>query len=297
MSEEYSKKFMAWSQSEADRMEWCRRENEVFLPSEPPMLCHTEMEMKIIYEEDYRNLKTIIKDKIKNNTLIMKYPHCRKTNDIYKEAEQIRAKNKKEKKGFLFITICPEEGKFGDKFIEEVKSIFSWSWVNEMIIVFEQRGNTTETMGKGAHTHILIKDWDNEISKATLQIQKKFKPYVGATLYGKKLEEVINVQQKKMEWLDDKMEYILGDKTDLGKPEKQAIDKLWRQKLNLQTHYCFDNSTDKKELSIKGGKRKNCGVKKGTKRGHYKKKQNNIHLDITSENEIQIEHKNVKFSF
>ena len=57
---------------------------------------------------------------------------------------------------------------------------------------------------------------------------------------------------------------ILGTKTDEGKPEKQAMDKLWRNKNNYENYYHYDNSTDKKELSIKGGRRKGSGVKLGT---------------------------------
>ncbi len=296
MAELFVKKYNEWFENEMDRKELCRIENITFIPSIPPTPFYAEMDMKIIYEEEFRNRKTIIKNKIKENTLTEIYPHLTKCHSTYTEAEKIREKNKKQRKGFLFITISPMDENYGEKFINEIKSIFSWSWVNEMYFVLEQRGDTEEDMGRGAHTHILITDWDNEPSKAEKQILEKFKKYVSPNLYGKKLKEVINFQTKKFEWLGDKMEYILGKKTDEGKPEKQTIDKLWRKKNNYENYYHFDNSTDKKELSINGGKRKNCGVKKGTKRGPYKKKQNNAHL-TPIENEIKVVNEKVKISF
>ena len=72
----------------------------------------------------------------------------KKTTQNYMEAEKIRQKNLKEKRGFLFITISPEDGKFTQEFIEDVKSIFSWSWINEMWFVFEQRGDSAIVTGK-----------------------------------------------------------------------------------------------------------------------------------------------------
>ena len=296
MSENFVKKYNQWFENEMDRKELCRIHEEPFTPTTPPVPFYAEMDMKIIYEEEFRNRKTIIKNKIKENTLTEIYPHLTKCHSTYREAEIIREKNRKEKRGFLFITISPTEASFGEEFIREIRSIFSWSWVNEMYYVLEQRGDTEGDMGRGAHTHILIPDWDNEASKAEEQITKKFRKYVGETLYGKKLREVLNIQTKKFEWLGDKMEYIKGEKTDEGKPQKQTIDKLWRKKNNYEAIYHFDNSTDKKELSINGGKRKNCGVKKGTKRGKYKKKQNNAHL-TPIENKIKVVNEKVKISF
>ena len=296
MSENFVKKYNQWFENEMDTKELCRINNMPFTPTTPPVPFYAEMDMKIIYEEEFRNRKTIIKNKIKENTLTEIYPHLTKCHNTYKEAEIIREKQKKEKRGFLFITISPEDKNWGQKFIDEVRSIFSWSWVNEMYYVLEQRGDTEGDMGRGAHTHILIPDWDNEPSKAEEQITKKFRKYVGETLYGKKLREVLNIQTKKFEWLGDKMEYIKGEKTDEGKPQKQTIDKLWRKKNNYEPIYHFDNSTDKKELSINGGRRKNCGVKKGTKRGPYKKKKNNAHL-TPIENEIKVVNEKVKISF
>ena len=297
MSDIYSKKYIEWMESEWERKEYNSMNDIPFVPSEPPTICFTEIDMKIIYEEEYRNRKTIIKNEIKNDTIAKRYPHMKKTTQNYMEAEKIRQKNLKEKRGFLFITISPEDGKFTQEFIEDVKSIFSWSWINEMWFVFEQRGDCESNMGRGAHAHILISDWDNEKSKAEKQITEKFRKYVGAKLYGKKLKEVLNVLDKKMEWMPDKMEYILGTKTDEGKPEKQAMDKLWRKKNSYENYYHYDNSTDKKELSIKGGRRKGSGVKLGTKRGPYKKKSGTKMSEEIKLDKMKIENKSVKISF
>jgi hypothetical protein len=278
MSDKFAEEYENWKIAELDRKEEFRQNNWVFVPSHPPTPMYDKMDMKIIYEEEYKYRKTVIRELIKEDKIKDLYPQFQKTSEHFKIFEKIRQKNLKEKRGFLFITISPQ--KWSEEFKKEIFSIFSFCWVSEMYCVFEQRGDAPTNRGNGAHAHILIPDWDNEINKVRKQIQQKFKKFVGKNLYGQKLDEVINVLSKKTEWLEDKMEYILGEKTDEGKPQKQTQDIEWRKNEKLEKFYHFDNSTDKKELSIKGGKRSNSGVKKGQKRGNYKKEKfENIIID------------------
>lgn len=69
------------------------------------------------------------------------------------------------------------------------------------------------------------------------------------------------------------------------------------KKNSYENYYHYDNSTDKKELSIKGGRRKGSGVKLGTKRGPYKKKSGTKMSEEIKLDKMKIENKSVKISF
>ncbi len=105
-------------------------------------------------------------------------------------------------------------------------------------------------------------------------------------------ENTINVKSKKREWLDDKLEYIMGTKTDGGKPEKQEQDVIWREEMKIKKFYKFELSTDKKSSNT-GGARNNSGPKKGMKRGKYKKKFS-VENDIS---DIKVVNEEIKISF
>lgn len=200
---------------------------------------------------------------------------------LYNENKEM----KKQLEDFYFITINPKEDVKFELFKEAVLSVWNWCWIEKMYVVFEQRGATPETRGYLPHAHILIERCNNEWGKIQSQFKAKFKDkYCGAPY-----ENTINVKSKAREWLDDKLEYITGKKTDSNKPEKQEQDVIWREEQQIKAIYKFELSTDKKSSNT-GGARKNCGVKKGQKRGNYRKK-------FTEENEIKIVKDSVKISF
>ena len=179
--------------------------------------------------------------------------------------------NKKMKKAlqdFYFITINPEPNTDFQEFKSTVLGVWNWCWIEKLYVVFEQRGATDEERGYLPHAHLLIERCNNEWGKINSQFRDKFKKFCGAPY-----ENTINVQSKKHEWLGDKLEYILGKKTDSNKPEKQHQDKIWREETGIKEFYKFELSTDKKSSNT-GGTRNGSGVKKGTKRGKYKKKLN-----------------------
>lgn len=202
---------------------------------------------------------------------------------IHNEKLKLEEEYKKFKSPFFFITINPKPETDFNEFKSAVEDISTWCWVNKCYWVFEQRGNIESEMGKGFHAHILIEEHNIEKGKCNTQMINKFKKFVGIVS-----DNTINVQNKKREWLQDKLEYIMGEKLDEGKPEKQEIDKIWRLKRELQSWYSFDTLTDKRRVSNnKGGRRNGSGVKLGSKRGKYKCKKNNLLLE-DCKNEIKI---------
>jgi hypothetical protein len=196
-------------------------------------------------------------------------------------------KMKEELQDFYFITINPRPNTDVEEFKSHVLGIWNWCWIQKMYVVLEQRGDTPETRGNGLHAHVLIEKCNNEWGKINTQIRDKFKKFCDSPY-----ENTINVKSKKREWLNDKLDYIKGLKTDHGKPDKVIQDQLWRENLQIKPIYKFEDSTDKKSSNT-GGARNNCGVKKGTKRGKYKNKN----LNENETNEVKISHKNVKISF
>ena len=160
---------------------------------------------------------------------------------------------REQQKPFLFITINPKTDSDLNKFISKVHSVKNLSWIDKMYYVFEQRSSTKEDAGQGFHSHLLIEDYKNELGKIKSQFVRMFSDFCG-----KPYMNTINVQQKKKEWLEDKLDYIKGKKLDEEKPEKVIIDNYWRQQKSIEKLYTFDSLTDKKE-SNRGGARVGSG--------------------------------------
>ena len=202
---------------------------------------------------------------------------------LYNENKKL----KKELSDFYFITINPKSDVELQEFKSMILGVWNWCWIEKMYVVLEQRGATDEERGYLPHAHILIEQCNNEWGKIQSQFKDKFKKICGPPY-----ENTINVKSKQREWLDDKLEYILGKKTDGNKPEKQHQDKIWREENNIKEYYKFELSTDKKSSNT-GGARNNTGVKKGTKRGKYKKK----FTQESEPNDIKVVNEKVKISF
>lgn len=232
-------------------------------------------------EEQMKSLqKWVVKDKLENQEY--ENSNFQVIQDLYNEKQ----KRKEYKRPFFFITINPKPDTDFNEFKSAVEDISTWCWVDKCYWVFEQRGTNETDIGNGFHAHILIEKHNIEKGKCKTQIKNKFKKFVGVLN-----DNTINVQDKKREWLQDKLDYILGEKYDEGKPEKQEIDKIWRKKNNIESYYKFDTLTDKRRVSNSlGGRREGSGVKNGTKRGKYNCKKNNL-LTEDCENSIKIVHK------
>lgn len=270
----YTKKYLEFEQTE---------ENEKF--TDMYKMSKFGYEVYALEEQMKSLQKWIVKDKLEKQEY--KDGNFKVVQELYNEKQRRKELNKP----FYFITLNPKQDCEFEPFKDAVGDISCWSWVDKCLWVFEQRGSTEEEMGKGFHAHVLISNYNIEKGKLKTQIRNKFKKFC------LDIESCINIQQKKREWLNDKLEYIMGKKLDEGKPEKQEIDTLWREKMNLKQFYSFDILTDKRRISKNmGGRREGSGVKKGTKRGKYKCKKNNLHLE-DCENKIEIVKKKTTIDF
>lgn len=119
-----------------------------------------------------------------------------------------------------------------DKYVQR-KFIKKAEWV------YEQRGSTELEMGKGMHCHILVTQrgdcHDGQFKQNT---RNTFKTLVGNP------QTHVDIRAVKPEYVDDKREYMRGQKTGEGKVEKCEIDVIWRQKNNLEKYYIQTNGEE-----------------------------------------------------
>ena len=134
---------------------------------------------------------------------------------------------------YAFITISPKSNTTLDEFKKLVEKWVNRSIFTEYLYVFEQRGVSEDEIGKGFHAHALVKRNLN------------YKPSKIKELTKNSFKNVCNVQNPaclNIKWISsnyvlDKQGYLLGEKSDEGKPEKQDIDKVWRLQKGLQPFY------------------------------------------------------------
>lgn len=135
--------------------------------------------------------------------------------------------------GYCFITINPSPEITLTQLQEKVEKFVKRNMFDKYRYVYEQRGSTEENMGHGFHAHILLKrNLNYKPSKISVNTKNTFK---GITQVDN--PQILNIQHIGEDFAKDKDEYIDGVKTGEGKDQKQAIDKIFRQKNNLESIY------------------------------------------------------------
>ncbi len=154
----------------------------------------------------------------------------------YDEMELLLEKQKELKKQndpkyAAFITINPEKSRLGDfnELSKRVEKCLSKHWVQEYAYCYEQRSDNADDL-YGLHAHILL---TRHIKPSHLErgVRSAFKAIVGIP------DKHIDIQYKKKDWINDKLEYMLGKKTGEGKEEKVEIDKIFRETLGIEDIY------------------------------------------------------------
>jgi len=132
----------------------------------------------------------------------------------------------------VFITINPQNNSLDDfpKLDQCVQKAISKCWITDYAYVYEQRSDNKNEI-HGLHTHILLRR-NTRPSNLEREIRSTFKGIVG------KPDKHINIKYIKKEWINDKLNYMAGNKTgndSTGKPksEKVPIDIFMREKLQI----------------------------------------------------------------
>lgn len=136
----------------------------------------------------------------------------------------------------LFITVNPPPSYNLKDFLNTIQKTIKKNWIEGYLYVIEQRGEKEEEIGKGFHTHILIKLIDH---KRKSQIDREIKNT------WKNILDVDNYHILNIKYIDDdeqkrKQKYMLTQKSEEIKHLKQKYDIIFRQKENLQKFYFLD---------------------------------------------------------
>lgn len=139
-------------------------------------------------------------------------------------------------KNYHFVTVNPAP----DTDLNVMETVVD-SWVKQKYIesveyVYEQRGDSEETMGQGMHIHAIVKT-NTKPSDFKKRVSQKFRNLVGSE------KHVYITPIKNEKWLNDKKAYIRGDKNGDGKKEKTSIDRIWRENNYLKEIYNHNNNS------------------------------------------------------
>lgn len=136
-----------------------------------------------------------------------------------------------------FVTVNVKPGVSTDELAKKVEKYVRRSMVRSAEYVYEQRGAHEGEMGKGLHCHLLVTQrgdvFDGKFKENT---RNTFKSLVGSP------QHHVDIRAVKPDWVDDKREYMKGAKTQEGKAEKVAMDRVWRVQNNLRQYYNHANS-------------------------------------------------------
>lgn len=204
-------------------------------------------EQKPIYREKLlRDLDNDIQSKILMECIATRYrkhfnrlldeEDAEKTLPLIKEINDYERKKDEEtvKSDYCFITLSPDPAKNVSlqDFKKTVEKASQKTFIKKSLYVIEQRSDNMENMGTGMHCHMLINKGDYRMSHMKREFARTFKGMIDTDNPGP-----FNFKLCKNSDLNNRQNYMLGDKKDEQKRIKQGIDKLWREKMNINEYY------------------------------------------------------------
>lgn len=138
---------------------------------------------------------------------------------------------------WFFITLRPEkkhEHRFTD-FKAEVMEYLKRTMFVDWSMVFEQKGETQETIGEGYHCHILCKcaDWATK-KKMINDTKSTWKKWLNGDVPDAfvQIDKVETITDK-----DNKIRYMNGEKADEWKQKAVEMDTVFREHHHLEKLY------------------------------------------------------------
>jgi hypothetical protein len=142
----------------------------------------------------------------------------------------------------IWITLTPEECHDYDNNPKRLaEEIIKWleksSHVSTYSFAIEQRSDNIELMGKGVHAHILIQQTDLTYTRWVEWVKRTWgcKHGVKFNFFGRNKTGAIYFKDE--EFAKEKEQYLLGNKEGSHKQALSKIDKLFREKYNIQPIY------------------------------------------------------------
>lgn len=139
-------------------------------------------------------------------------------------------------KGHKFITIRPPPNTPFECFFRAVNEYLTRKWINSFELVFEQKGETEETLGYGFHVHLVVQHKGNKGKSAMIEeCQHDFKKY--NIQLGGNQPYIVPIQDQKN--LEKILNGYMSDwkKNDQLKCAAFSMDEPWRQKVGLLRKY------------------------------------------------------------
>lgn len=156
--------------------------------------------------------------------------------EILNVYHQYRLKESNKLGNVLFITINPRPEINFDEFKLLCDKYVGKVWIQSCIYVFEQRGKTTEELGKGFHCHMLLwRNPDKRPNQVVRETQKHFKNICEC-----ENPSILNIKNCKEEDIEKRKKYMLDCKSvrdDPTKEVKQSMDVKWRELIHLRSYY------------------------------------------------------------
>lgn len=147
------------------------------------------------------------------------------------------AENKKVEGNWWFITFRPhiDDLRWND-FKQTTLDTMSRSMFIQWFGVFEQRGESTEELGKGFHWHCLaeLTPTYNNIKRTVKDLKSSWNLY-----HGKMVPEAF-VEVNKLKWDNEphiKYLYMTGHKKETSKHIAMKLDPIWRTENNIEQSY------------------------------------------------------------
>jgi len=140
-------------------------------------------------------------------------------------------KDEKVQNFWYLITLRPDESKWEFNLLrDKVEKFCQRKIFLQCEYAFEQTGKELEAMGTGYHCH-LVAESDYKSYEIIQALTKEFKNCM--VKVGNEKRKYLKTESD----LEYAKNYIRGDKHKVEKEAAVAIDKLWRQKLNLEDLY------------------------------------------------------------
>ena len=205
-------------------------------------------------QNELTEIKNIIKQKDKE---IKEQDHKivddHKIKDGKIEANKIEdAKVENSANYYCWMTLNFKDGTKIDDIKKVMKLIENKKWLqNNLIYVYEQTGETLETMGKHPHIHLLFKRNGKRPQQAINEIKNSIfgKGHTNESLMTKQNFECSNpaynmwkprycsIDDEKVDFYYEKVKYMLGIKYDESKLENVKMNPFWRKQKELKNIY------------------------------------------------------------
>lgn len=156
------------------------------------------------------------------------------------------------------INVSPEATQKLPELRETVDKWVIQKHIEEAEWVYEQRGDTMETAGQGAHVHVIVKTTTNK-ADLVKRTASTFKAHIGSAAS-------IDVRPIPIHLLDQKKAYIRGVKSGVEKNRKLVIDKIWRHLNNL--HELYNTNEEKGNINTMAVTQEEGVSKTNTETGH-----------------------------